>query len=169
MSVEKPKIFRVICYRTQKAGNPYISEDQNRYCINNNYNDYWIMKWLVISSLQLFYQSINRCSLTPQHCLLSLPSSSEPPLPSPPPLSPSYKLRLSPVYTTLSPGMPAFPAPLPESLCDGASDGFPSEPSACWVMPPLLHLLCVCVCSPPAVRRVWSCHILCQSSTREIV
>lgn len=32
----------------------------------------------------------------------------------------------------------------PESLCDEASNGFPSEPSACWVMLPLL-LLCVCV------------------------
>lgn len=66
------------------------------------------------------------------------------------PSSPSfslYKLQLSPVYTTLSRGMLSRLL-FPESLCDGAANGFPSEPSACWVMPPLLLLhVCVCVLS----------------------
>lgn len=72
--------------------------------------------------------------------------SSEPPHHPPHSLSLSHpsKLRLSAVYTTLSPECWLSRLIFPEPLCDGASDGFPSEPSACWVMLPLLLTVCRC-------------------------
>lgn len=84
-------------------------------------------------------------SLFPFLCsLLSLPFSSEPPHCPPHSLSHPTKLRLSPVYTTLSSVCWLSRLIFPGYLCDGASDGFPSEPSACWVMLPLLLTVCVC-------------------------
>lgn len=85
------------------------------------------------------------------HCCSLSPPSSPVALPTPRPPS-ALRLCLR-VFLRLSPGSVPCTQPSPpecrpsplfssESLCDGASDGFLSEPGACWVMlPPLLRLL----------------------------
>lgn len=110
-----------------------------------------------------------------RHCLLS-PTSSTFPHPLLPPRH--THTHMNPVSLSSGSVQCTQPYPaecqlsrllFPEPLCDGASDGFPSEPSTCWVMPPLLLLfLCVCACSLSSCLSFFVCHVTCTELSHSL-